>query len=331
MSVEFTVYKGSANGIVEANTTHAPPTGNQVLVKISHSGVCGTDEHYKQADMVLGHEGVGTVEQIGEAVTDLKVGDVVGWGYVNKTCGKCEQCLLGRDNYCPTREYYGGANFHQGSFGSRAIWDAEFLFKIPEGVKPEHAAPLMCGGATIFELVETYNIRPTSRVGVVGIGGLGHLAIIFLAKMGANVVVFSSTESKREEALRLGASEFIATQGLDKFDIPQLDFLIVTTSFLPNWQPYLDAMKPRGTIFPLTISFDNLSIPTLALVPRGINLQGSAVASRSVQKRMLEFAARHKVEPIVELFPLTKGGVEEGMQRLRDGKVRYRAVLVAKD
>ncbi|KAJ7646944.1 chaperonin 10-like protein [Roridomyces roridus] len=332
MSIEFTVYKGSAtNGIVEAKTTHAPPTGNQVLVKITHSGICGTDEHYKHADMVLGHEGVGTVEQIGESVTDCKVGDVVGWGYTHKTCGKCEQCLLGRDNYCPTRQQYGVSNHHQGSFGSRAIWDADFLFKIPAGMKPEHAAPLMCGGATVFEVMELYNVRPTDRVGVVGIGGMGHLAIIFLAKIGANVVVFSSTESKREEALRLGASEFIATQGLDKFDTPQLDFLIVTSSFLPNWQPYMDVMKPRSTIFPLTVSFDNLVIPNLPLMSRGINVQGSTIAARSVQKRMLDFSARNKVEPIVELFPLTREGVEEGMQRMRDGKVRYKAVLVAKD
>jgi D-arabinose 1-dehydrogenase-like Zn-dependent alcohol dehydrogenase len=96
MSVEFTVFKGSANdGIVEATTSHAPPKGTQVQVKITHSGICGTDEHYKHADMVLGHEGIGIVEQIGESVTDLKVGDVVGWGYIHKVCGKCEDCLHG--------------------------------------------------------------------------------------------------------------------------------------------------------------------------------------------------------------------------------------------
>ncbi|KAJ7646971.1 chaperonin 10-like protein [Roridomyces roridus] len=330
MSVEFTVYKGSASdGIVQATTNHPLPKGNQVLVKITHSGICGTDEHYKHADMVLGHEGVGIVEQIGESVTDLKVGDVVGWGYIHKVCGKCEECLHGDDQYCPSKEQYGDSNHHQGSFGSRAIWNAEWLYKVPAGLKPEHAAPLMCGGATVFGVIETYNIRPTDRVGVVGIGGLGHMAIQFLAKMGATVVVFSSTESKREEALRLGASEFYPTKGVDKLDVPELDHLIVTASFLPSWQLYFDIVKRRGFIYPLTVAFDNLSIPNMPLVTRGITLQGSIICSRATHKRMLNFAARNKIEPVVELFPLTKSGVEEGMGRLREGKVRYRAVLVA--
>ncbi|KAJ7646915.1 chaperonin 10-like protein [Roridomyces roridus] len=204
MSVEFTVYKGSASeGIVQATTNHPLPKGNQVLPR-----------------------GRRHREQIGESVTDLKVGDVVGWGYIHDVCGKCEECLHGDDQYCRNKEQYGDSNHHQGSFGSRAIWNADWLYKVPAGLKPEHAAPLMCGGATVFGVIETYNIRPTDRVGVVGIGGLGHLAIQFLAKMGATVVVFSSTESKREEALK-------------KLDVPELDHLIVTASFLPNWQLYV--------------------------------------------------------------------------------------------
>ncbi|KAJ7646942.1 putative NADP-dependent alcohol dehydrogenase C 2 [Roridomyces roridus] len=330
MTVEFTVFKGSANtGIVKSTTRHAPPTGNQVQVRITHSGVCGTDEHYKHLDMVLGHEGVGIVEQIGDSVKDLQVGDVVGWGYVHKVCGRCEECSHGEDQYCSTKEEYGLANQHQGSFGSRAIWDADILFKIPAGLKPEHAAPLMCAGATIFGVLESFNVRPTDRVGVVGIGGVGHMAILFLAKMGASVVVFSSTESKRGEALRLGASEFHSTAGADKFDVAPVDHLIVATSFLPNWEPYMQVVKRRGTIYPLTLSFDNLLIPQYPLLARGLNVQGSIVASRSVLKHMLDFSARNQIKPVIECFPLTKSGIEESMARLGEGKIRYRAVLVA--
>ncbi|KAJ6498933.1 putative NADP-dependent alcohol dehydrogenase C 2 [Mycena sanguinolenta] len=330
MSIEFTVFKGSATeGIVESKTRHDGPRGNEVLIKISHSGICGTDEHYKHADMVLGHEGVGVVQQIGDQVTQFKVGDVVGWGYTHKTCGACEQCLLGQDQYCPNREQYGSHNHHQGSFGSHAIWDASFLFKVPDGLAPEHAAPLMCGGATVFEVIESYNIRPTQRVGVVGVGGLGHLAIQFLAKMGASVVVFSSTDSKREEAMRLGATEFYATKGVERFDMAPLDHLMVTTSFLPDWKPFLGAMKPKGTIYAITISSSDLVVPFLPIVLAGINIQGSSVAARSVHKRMLDFAARNQIIPVIEQFPLTRSGVEEGMARLREGKMRYRGVLVA--
>ncbi|CAK5280812.1 unnamed protein product [Mycena citricolor] len=330
MSIEYTVFKGSKHGIVETTTSRPAPTGKEVLLRITHSGICGTDEHFKNADMGLGHEGVGVVEAVGSDVTQVHVGDVVGWGYTHKTCGTCEQCILGQDQYCQQRELYGKHNLHQGSFGSHAIWDESFLFRIPANMAPENAAPLMCGGATVFEVIDTYNIRPTHRVGVVGIGGLGHLAILFLAKMGAEVVVFSSSDSKKEEAMQLGASEFHATKDVTKFEnVRLLDHLIFTTSFVPDWAPYLAVMKPKGTVFPLTVSSGNLSFPVTPFIENGITVQGSAVAARSVHARMLDFAARNNIKPMTEKFPLTKQGVEEGMARLRDGKVRYRAVLVA--
>ncbi|KAJ7211155.1 putative NADP-dependent alcohol dehydrogenase C 2 [Mycena pura] len=330
MSVEFTVFKGSPGGaIVQSKTRRGAPKGKEVLIRVTHSGICGTDEHYKHADMVLGHEGVGTVEQIGEGVSQFKVGDLVGWGFMHHTCGMCEPCLRGNEQYCVRREWYGTHNFDQGSFGSHAIWEEDFVFKVPDGLAPEHAAPLMCGGATVFGAVETYNIRPTDRVGVIGVGGLGHLAIQFLAKMGAEVVVFSSTESKRDEAVRLGASEFYATRGVTKFEMRKLDHLLTTTNILTDFGLFLDVMKPQSTIYPMTVSQDNLVFPNSAVVLQGITIQGTVVASRAVHKRMLDFAARNHVAPIVEYFPMTKSGVEEGMARLREGKMRYRGVLVA--
>ncbi|KAJ7272084.1 putative NADP-dependent alcohol dehydrogenase C 2 [Mycena haematopus] len=332
MGIDFTVYKGSPTGIVQA-TTHAElPTGNQVLIKITHSGICGTDEHYFQTDMVLGHEGVGIVQQIGPDVTEFKVGDLVGWGYTHKVCGTCDQCLVGHDQYCPNRELYGFHNFHQGSFGSHAIWEAPFVYHVPKGLSPELAAPLMCGGATVFNVIETYDIRSTDRVGVIGIGGLGHLAIQFLAKMGASVIVFSSTDSKKAQAQGLGATEFYTTKGVEKLEIGKpVDHLIVTTNNMPSWNLFLDVLKPTGSIYPLTIGFGTLDIPSLPVVMKGITVQGTAVAARSVHKKMLDFAATHGVRPIIETFPLTKSGVEEGMGRLREGKMRYRGVLVAQD
>ncbi|KAJ7667431.1 NADP-dependent alcohol dehydrogenase [Mycena rosella] len=318
--IDFTVFKGTPEGI-------RAPTGNQVLVKITHSGICGTDEHYKEANIVLGHEGVGTVQQFGEEVKGFNIGDVVGWGYMHKTCGSCDQCLLAD---CDQGARYGEHDLHQGSFGSHAIWDASFLFHVPDGFPPELAAPLMCAGAAVFNVIETYNIHPTDRVGIVGVGGLGHLAVQFLAKMGASAIVFSSTESKREEALKLGATEFYPTKGVTELKIGKpLDHLIVTTNFLPEWNLFLDVMRPTGTIYPLTVSSGKLDIPTFPAVLKGLTIQASAGASRSVYKKMLDFSARHGITPIIERFPMTKSGVEEGMARLRDGKMRYRGVLVA--
>jgi len=188
----------------------------------------------------------------------------------------------------------------------------------------------MCGGATVFNVIETYNIRPTDRVGVVGVGGLGHMAIQFLGKMGATVVVLSSTDSKREEAMKLGASEFYATKGVKELKIGKpLDHLIVTTNSLPDWNLFLDVVKPTGSIYPLTVSFGKFDIPTFPVLVKGLTIQGSAVAARSVHNRMLDFAATHGIHPMIETFPMTKRGVEEGMAKLRDGKMRYRGVLVA--
>ncbi|KAJ7449048.1 putative NADP-dependent alcohol dehydrogenase C 2 [Mycena galericulata] len=329
MGIEFTVFKGSSDGIVQATSYRNSPTGNQVLVKITHSGICGTDEHFKHADMVLGHEGVGTVVQLGERVEDFEVGDVVGWGYVYKTCGACTLCLTGRDQYCPTAEQYGLSDLDQGSFATHAVWDASRLFKIPKGYAPENAAPLMCGGATVFTVCDSY-IRPTDRVGVVGVGGLGHLAIQFLAKMGVHVVAFSNTGEKRADSLRFGAAEFYETKGVSKFELPTpLDHLLVTSSFLPDWTIFLNIMRSTGRIYPLTISESELIIPSQPVAVRGLVIQGSAVASRATQVKMLDFAAFHNIKPVIECFPMTKAGVEEGMAKLREGRMRYKAVLVA--
>jgi D-arabinose 1-dehydrogenase-like Zn-dependent alcohol dehydrogenase len=233
----FTVYRGSKDGSIHESTTHRPDlTDDEVLVRVTASGVCGTDEHYRTIDMGLGHEGAGIVESVGPSVQKMAIGDRVGWGYIHGSCGNCKQCLNGKENLCAERKQYGNANLDQGSFASHGVWREAFLFRIPDGLSDEAAAPLMCGGATVFGALRLYDIPPTTTIGIVGVGGLGHLAIQFARKMGADVVVFSGTDSKREEAIKLGANEFYATKGLKKLDMGarKLDVLIVTTSFQPG-------------------------------------------------------------------------------------------------
>lgn len=325
----FTVFKGSKDGsIVKSQTTRPDLTGEQVLVKITVSGLCGTDEHYKHADMALGHEGAGVVEEVGPNVKHLKKGDRVGWGFQHGSCGECEACLSGNEQYCLKTEAYGGANTDQGSFGSHAVWKESFLFQIPDNITDEDAAPLMCGGATVFSALEAYGIKSTDRVGVLGVGGLGHMAIQFAAHMGCDVVVFSGTDSKKEEAKKLGASEFVSMKGKKELDIGrQLDALIVTTSFNPDWSIMLPVMAPTSTIFPITVSEGDFSIPHLPMILKGIRIQGTAIASRKTQNRMLSFASRHNIKPILMEFPMTEKGIEEAMATLRDGKMRYRGIL----
>lgn len=236
----FTVFKGSKGGkIVKAQTTKPDLKDDQVLLRVTASGLCGTDEHYKEADIALGHEGAGVVEQIGPNVKFLKKGDRVGWGYEHNSCGHCEWCLTGKETFCKEREFYGEANLDQGSFASHAVWKESFLFKIPDGLSDAEAAPLMCGGATVFNALKMYDIQPTERVGIMGVGGLGHLAIQYAAKMGCDVVVFSGSDSKKQEAEKLGAREFVAMKGKTELSLEKpINRLLVTTSAPPG-KPFL--------------------------------------------------------------------------------------------
>ena len=328
---DFTVYKGSPNGRILKSTARKTPGPDEVLIQITHSGVCGTDVHYKSNDMVLGHEGVGIVKEVGSQVTDFKTGQRAGFGYLHSTCGHCKQCLRGAETFCPSRHIYGSAELDQGSFASFAVWKADYLFAVPDEIASEHAAPLMCGGATVFNALQFHGAKSTDRVGVVGVGGLGHIAIQFASKMGCEVVVFSGTDSKKAEAMRLGAKEFYATKGAQKLDVTggQIDHLLVTASQQPDWSMYLPIMAPSGTIYPLTVSGQDLNIPPMKLTMAGLKLQGSLVAPRRIHREMLHFAAFHGIKPIIETFDMNEEGIAKAFERLEDGNMRYRGVLVA--
>ena len=279
--------------------------------------------------MVLGHEGVGIVEAVGPACHSLKRGDHVGWGYEVDCCGHCIECLQGTETYCPDRAMYGVSNLDQGSFATHAIWRESFLYPIPQGLSDIDAAPLQCGGATTFSALQ--GIEPSDTVGVMGVGGLGHLAIQFAAKMGCHVVVLSGSERKKAEAMKLGAHEFIATKDAKKLEVSsQINRLLVTAAVPPNWELILPIMAPRSAIYPLSVSSGNLEIPYIGLILQGISVQGSLVAPRHLHRKMLEFAAQHQIKPVVETFPMTEQGIKEAMDKLERGEVTYRAVLIPK-
>lgn len=190
----------------------------------------------------------------------------------------------------------------------------------------------MCGGATVFNALQFHNARPTDRVGVIGLGGLGHLAIQFAAAMGCEVAVFSGTDSKRDEALKLGAEEFYAMKDVKdakSLGCRPLDHLLVTSAQQPDWSLYLPLMAPSGTIYPLSIADDDLRLPYLQFLMAGLRIQGSIVSPRQIHREMLDFAAHHHIRPIIQTFPLTEAGVEKAFKTLEDGSMRYRGVLVA--
>ncbi|KAE8166975.1 chaperonin 10-like protein [Aspergillus tamarii] len=331
MGYDFTIYKGSKDGSIQKSTTHRDALQkDQVYVRVTHSGVCFTDVHYRHADMALGHEGAGVVEETGPEVQDLKKGDRVGWGYEHDCCGRCSRCLTGWETFCPERKMYADADLDQGSFASHAVWRESFLFKIPDGIKNEDAAPLMCGGSTVFNALHVAGVRPTARVGIIGVGGLGHLAIQFAAKMGCQVVVFSGSDNKRDEAKKLGATEFYATKGVKELNVEKkLDNLIVTTSSQPDWNQYVNILNPGATISPLSVDLEDFKFPYMPLLGNGFKVLGSIVSARQVHRDMLDFAAFHGIKPINMTYPMSKEGIEDCLKTLEDGKMRYRGLLIA--
>ncbi|KAL5333794.1 hypothetical protein BJX70DRAFT_379989 [Aspergillus crustosus] len=222
---------------------------------------------------------------------------------------------------------YAEANLDQGSFASHAIWREAFLHKIPDSISDVDAAPLQCGGGTVFMALQ--GIKSSDTVGIIGIGGLGHLAIQFAAKMGCRVVVLSGSERKKEEALRLGAHEFIATKGATSLSISTpIDRLLVTAAVPPNWSLLLPILAQRSQIYPLTVSPGNFEIPYMSLILQGITVVGSLVPPRAIHRQMLEFAGLHQIKPILEVFPMTEEKITEAMNKLDRGEVNYRAVLI---
>ncbi|ORX36213.1 chaperonin 10-like protein [Kockovaella imperatae] len=325
----FTVFKGNKQGKPQKATTERPDKleGDQVIVRVTASGLCGTDIHYKTQDMALGHEGAGVVEAVGPKVSELKVGDRVGWGYQHGSCGQCEQCLTGWETFCAKRQMYGYANLDQGSFATKGVWNESFLFKIPDGISDTDAAPLQCGGATVFNALQ--GVVPGEVVGIMGVGGLGHLAIQFASKMGCRVVVLSSSDRKKEEATKLGAHEFVATKDVDELKVSYpINRLLVTASAQPNWAQIIPILAPRAKIFPLSVDSGDFKIPYMPLILSGFTVQGSLVAARAVHRRMLDFAALHHISPVTEIFQMTEEGVNEAIDRLEKGDITYRAVLV---
>ena len=355
----FVVYKGSKDGRIIQGTTHRDSLqGEEVLLRITHSSLCGTDEHYKTTDMCLGHEGAGVVEALGPGVKNLKVlvrqsnppfspisvtlltnhppsGTAVAFGWQRSSCGSCTQCTTNLETFCPKRGAYGLTDLDVGSMASHTVFRESFLFVIPAPLSNEAAAALMCGGATVFNVLDMFDVRPTQRVGVVGFGGLGHLAVQFAAKWGCQVVVFSATGAKREEALRLGAHEFyvVEEKGLTEFEegvVGPIDHLLVTTSAQPSWPLYLSVMASPGTVYPLTVAFgEDLCIPYGPFLLSGLRIQASIIASKAILRRMLSFAAFHGIGVVVQRYDIDLDGIERAMADLREGKMKFKGILWA--
>ncbi|KAE8379557.1 chaperonin 10-like protein [Aspergillus bertholletiae] len=332
MSITFDVFRGSPEGKIVADKTTRTLEYNEVYIETTHSGLCGTDEHYLKSGQVLGHEGIGIIKALGPGVAAVKVGDRVGFGYTHSICTSCDNCETGWDQFCRNQKQYGFHDFDNGTFSYGAVWDVNCVYPIPEEVSSVDAAPLMCAGATVWTVLTEFGIRSTDRVAIMGIGGLGHIAIKLAVALGCEVVVLSSSESKRAEAMEYGASEYHVFRSDEPIkDFKPVKHLLLCGSGSVSYPSLMPLMDTNGSIYPLTVAFEPAPVPMLDVLFKGVRIQGSLVASRKGIRTLLEFVARHKIVPTIMTFPLTAEGIEEAMQTLRDGKMRYRGVLVKEE
>ena len=307
---------------------------NEVEVAVTHCGICHSDVHLIDNDWVFssyplipGHEIVGTVTALGKSAQDLKVGQRVGIGWQAGSCMKCEWCKAGEENLCASAQPT--CVGHAGGYADKVRADARFAFPIPKAISSAEAAPLLCAGATVFTPLLDHKAQRGTKLGVVSVGGLGHLALQFGRALGCNVTAFSTSKSKAEEARGFGANRFIDITNADEMGSAanSLDLILTTAAADLPWDALIAALRPKGTLCVLGIPEHNLNVMGFPLVAGHKKVVGSNTGSRKSIEKMLAFAAKHRIVPTIERHPMTR--VNEALQTVRDKSVRFRAVLEA--
>ena len=294
---------------------------------ICHSDLSMLDNEWEltQYPFVPGHEVVGTVTAIGDRVTDLQIGQRVGLGWFANSCMGCQWCMSGDHNLCSDAE--GTIVGRHGGFADRVRAHHSWVIPIPEGIDPLKAGPLFCGGITVFNPMVEFDLKPTDRVGVVGIGGLGHLAIQFLNAWGCEVTAFSTSADKEAEAKELGATHFVNSKDPDALKAVEnsFDFIISTVSADLDWNAYVAALRPKGRLHLVGVATNPLDLQLFPLLMGQKSVSSSPVGSPVTIAQMLDFAAQHGIAPMTEVFEFDRAN--EAMDYLRNGKPRYRIVL----
>lgn len=324
-----------AGATLEKFQYELPEIGNEeVDVKVHYCGICHSDLSMinnewgmSQYPLVAGHEIVGEVTAIGSEVKGLKVGDKVGVGWNSASCMHCNQCLDGHQHLCGSVQ-----NTIVGRHGGfadavRSHWS--WTIPLPKGIDMKKAGPLLCGGITVFNPIILAGVKATDRVGVIGIGGLGHMAIKFLKAWGCEITAFSSNPSKKKEILEMGAHKVVDSTNPEALAAiaGTLNFILNTTNVTLDWNAYLVTLAPQGHFHNVGAVLEPMAIPAFTLLMGEKSVGGSPLGSIALTKKMLEFCVRHTIYPTVEEFNMED--VNKAIKHLEDGKARFRVVLKA--
>ncbi|MGB5242707.1 MAG: NAD(P)-dependent alcohol dehydrogenase [Lutimonas sp.] len=308
----------------------------EVEIEVHYCGICHSDLSMlnnewgmTQYPFVPGHEIVGKVIALGKNTKNLKVGDLVGLGWLAESCMHCDQCMTGDNHLCSTGQ--GTIVGRHGGFAEKVRCHWSWAIPLPKGIDLSKTGPLLCGGITVFNPILIADVKPTDRVGVIGIGGLGHMALKFLNKWGCEVIAFSSNPDKKKEILKMGAHDVINSRDTEEMKkiTGTLDFILNTTNVTLDWSEYLNVLRPKGRFHNVGAVLEPLQIPAFTLLMGQKTVGGSPIGSPALTKTMLEFCMRHEIYPITEEFPIAK--VNEALEHLESGKARYRIVLKVKN
>ncbi|WON73440.1 NADPH-dependent aldehyde reductase Ahr [Nitrosospira sp. Is2] len=311
-----------------------PLDPEEVEIAVEFCGLCHSDLSILNNDwgvsqypVILGHEAVGRITAVGDQVKGLRVGQRVGVGWTSASCMHCDQCMTGNQHLC--RQAVATIIGHRGGFAEKVRSHWAWAVPLPDSLDISSAGPLLCGGVTVFAPFATYGVKPTHRVGVVGIGGLGHLALQFANAWGCEVTAFSSNPSKVEEVRKLGAHRVVSSRDRDGIlkAANSLDFLLVTVNVPLDWSAYLQTLKPNGRMHFVGAVLEPVPVGAPDLISGQKSISGSPTGSPAAISSMLDFASRHHIAPQVEHFVMSK--VNDAIAHLAAGKARYRVVLDA--
>jgi uncharacterized zinc-type alcohol dehydrogenase-like protein len=322
------------NGPLEPYSFDSGPLGpEEVEIKVTHCGLCHSDLSMLDNEwgissfpFVPGHEAVGTVAALGEHAKGLKIGQRVGLGWFSHSCLACHECLSGEQHLCSTAQ--GTIVGRHGAFADRVRAQWTWVRPLPDALDLAKVGPLLCGGITVFSPFLIHEVPSTARVGIIGIGGLGHMALQFANKWGCEVHAFTTSDGKQAEAQRLGAHYVHNTKQQDALKklSKSLDFIISTINAPLDISAFLDTLAPKGRFHNVGAVLRPLEVPAFSLILGQRSLSGSPTGSPTAIDHMLAFSARHSIAPVVEFFPMSK--VNDALEHLRSGKARYRVVLI---
>ncbi len=327
------VARGPKQPMVLESVDPGPLGSEDVEISVEHCGLCHSDFSVlnnewgmSQYPAVLGHEVIGRVAAVGPHAKGVQVGQRVGLGWTSASCMHCRQCMSGSHHLCPQAE--ATIIGHRGGFASRVRSHWAWALPLPENLNFAEAGPLLCGGITVFSPLAMF-AKPTDRVGVIGIGGLGHMAVKFAAAYGCDVIAFTSSESKFEEAKGFGANHVISSK--DPAAIRKLagslDLLISTVNVPLDWDAMIATLAPNGRLHVVGAVLEPIPVAAFSLIMQQRSVSGSPTGSPVAIETMLDFAARHGITPQTEHFPMSR--INEAFSRLESGKARYRIVLDA--